>query len=126
MITRTFKTYKKGSQNMSTIKTQSYESSDPRLQSADELVASSLRRILQQVGRKRQASAKLFGKAYIGLDALPLATGIYSQAKLNLRNAERYVTRKEWGAARFELTLLLRRLIGSWSRTAVKRRPKPV
>jgi hypothetical protein len=40
------------------------------------------------------------------LESLPLSTGEYGVAKNRLRNAQRYLTSQERGAARFELRML--------------------
>ena len=45
------------------------------------------------------------------LAALPLSTGEYAAAVNRLRSAERYVTQRQLGAARFELNQLARKLV---------------
>jgi hypothetical protein len=46
------------------------------------------------------------------LDALALTTMEYAVFRNRLRNAQRYSMQAEWGAARFEMRLLLRSLAG--------------
>lgn len=57
-----------------------------------------------------------------GLDALPLATSEYSIAVAELRNIWWYASHRDFGAARYELTMLTRRIRRAFSQDTVETR----
>lgn len=86
--------------------------------SAREFVLHTLENMLRQIRFQHVIPEESFAEAYHGLEALPLTTEEFAQGKLNLQNARNYLQDHGWGAARFELSLLYRRLTNQWLRTA--------
>jgi len=70
----------------------------------------SLNTALQQLEKRQTIPRVVLNTAQNALEALPLPTSRYARYLCNLRNAESYALRSEFGAAQYELRILLRNL----------------
>lgn len=80
-----------------------------QLLAPDELLEQSLSTLIERLDCRQNATERLFKDACLALEAMPLASAEFAQAKSNIQNAQHYVHSGEWRAAQYELRLLLRR-----------------
>ena len=73
-------------------------------------LVAAINKALKCVEARKLIPRSIFAEAQNALDALPLPTAEYAKYLCNIRNAESYVLRTEFGAARFELQMLLKSL----------------
>ena len=79
-----------------------------RFPAAGELLEQSLATLIQEMDWQ-SASEHSFRDANVALEAMPLASDEFGQAKANIRNAQEYARSGEFRAAQYELRLLRRR-----------------
>lgn len=82
-----------------------------RTRTPGQSLVDNLRLALQTVESKQPVPAEQFENARHALSALPLATGEYARMMANISNADVYCVQREFGAAKFELRLLLNSLV---------------
>jgi hypothetical protein len=75
-----------------------------------------LEQTLLRIDRRLATAADQVGEAAQALETLPLASGEYAVARNRLSNAAGYIDQDEWGAARYEVDLVLR-----WLRALINR-----
>jgi hypothetical protein len=75
-----------------------------------ELLAETIRQVLNQISGRKPVSVAYFATATLALNALPIATSDFCRASNILRNAQAYVRAGEWAAAAYELGALQRSL----------------
>ena len=75
-----------------------------------QLLSDSLQFALLAIEGKRPVPEEQFENARNALSALPLATGEYARMMANISNASMYCAQDEFGAAKYELRLLLNSL----------------
>ena len=77
---------------------------------AGNALVAAINKALKCIEARQVIPRSVFEDAQKSLDALPLPTAAYARYLCNIRNAESYVLRTEFGAARFELQMLLKSL----------------
>jgi len=82
--------------------------SSPTLPAVREELSFYLQRACEKAGCPMASDA--LDRCFFLLDALALTTLEYAVFRNRLHNAQRYSMQAEWGAARFELRLILRSL----------------
>jgi hypothetical protein len=75
-----------------------------------------LEKILLRIDRRLPEASDRVGDATQALETLPLATDEFAVARNRLQNAAGYLRQDEWGAARYEVNLVL-----GWLRTSINR-----
>ena len=75
-----------------------------------ELLAETLRQLLNRISGRKPVSLAYFATATLALNALPIATSDFCRASNILRNAQAYVRTGELAAAAYELGALQRSL----------------
>ena len=78
--------------------------------SSEHLIFISLRRMIQQTKRRNNFTDDVISDVEMAANAILLPTDEFGRVKLAIKNAVTYFRQEERGAARFELTQILKRL----------------
>jgi hypothetical protein len=87
----------------------------PALAPADDLL-DQLQRIRRRIERRQLEAVEQLADAAQALETLPLAANEFALARIRLCNAASYLDQSQWGAARFEVTLVL-----GWLKSFIRR-----